>query len=140
MADDFITRNDLPEMSGQMRRALQISHSYLSQEIWGNIREYAPVDHGRLAGSFVLDEKGYLVSTISSNVEYALVQNRGSDPYTIEPNQAQALRFTVGGNVVFATHVDHPGVPGTHYIDRGIADAEQRIDEFVRRGIKEAGL
>lgn len=40
----------------------------------------------------------------------------GTDPHPIDPVNAQALRFTSGGTVVFAPHVDHPGTQPNNFV------------------------
>lgn len=126
-----ITQNDLKNMIPKLKRALGYSHDLTAQNLWGNLREFSPQDHGRLAGSWALKRTGNMESTVSSNVKYALVQNEGSDPYEIFPRGAKALRFEVGGRVIFAKSVLHPGIAGTKYIDGAIAETESRISEFV---------
>lgn len=42
----------------------------------------------------------------------------GTDPHPIDPKNAKALRFTSGGTVVFAPHVDHPGTNPNDFILR----------------------
>ena len=48
---------------------------------------------------------------------YAIVQEEGVDhPWDIVPNKAKALRFMMGGNLVFARKVHHPPLPGKHFM------------------------
>lgn len=135
-----ITRNDLEKLIPKVKRALQEAHNLTALEVWGNLMEFSPQDHGRLAGSWKLAKKGALESVIGTTVEYAKVQNDGSDPYMIYPRQAQALRFKVDGQTIFAKSVLHPGIQGTHYIEGSIAAAESRVPEFVRMALDQEGL
>ena len=135
-----ITQNDFDNMIPQLRRALQRSHDLTAQEVWGNLREYSPQDHGRLAGSWVLQRRGDMRSTVGTSVKYALVQNDGSRPYDIFPRSAKALRFVVDGAVIFAKRVHHPGIKGKQYIEKSIDEANQRISEFVEMALEEEGL
>jgi hypothetical protein len=43
-----------------------------------------------------------------------------TDPHPIDPVNAQALRFTSGGTVVFAAHVDHPGTKAQPFVEESI--------------------
>lgn len=135
-----ITQNDFDNMIPQLRRALQRSHDLTAQEVWGNLREYSPQDHGRLAGSWVLQRQGNMRSTVGTSVKYALVQNDGSRPYDIFPRSAKALRFVVDGAVIFAKRVHHPGIKGKQYIEKSIDEANARISEFVEMALEEEGL
>ena len=135
-----ITQNDLNNMIPQFRRALQRSHDLTAQEVWGNLREYSPQDHGRLAGSWTLTKRGEMYSTVGTSVKYALVQNDGSKPYDIFPRSAKALRFVVDGDVIFAKRVRHPGIKGKQYIEKSIDEANARISEFVEMALDEEGL
>lgn len=47
--------------------------------------------------------------TVSVNHPAALFVTLGTRPHLIRPVQARALRFTVGGRVVYAQLVHHPG-------------------------------
>lgn len=135
-----ITKNDLNNMIPQFRRALQRSHDLTAQEVWGNLREYSPQNHGRLAGSWTLTKRGEMYSTVGTSVKYALVQNDGVSPYDIFPRSAKALRFVVDGAVIFAKRVRHPGIKGKQYIEKSIDEANARISEFVEMALQEEGL
>lgn len=135
-----ITRNDFEKILPQLRRALRRSHDLTAQDVWGNIRENSPKDHGRLAGSWTLQRVSEMYSTVGTSVKYALVQNDGSDPYEIFPRNARALRFTVGGSVIFAKRVSHPGIRGKQYIEKSIEQTNARAREFVEIALEEEGL
>lgn len=44
----------------------------------------------------------------------------GTEPHTIRPRRRKALRFIMGGKVVFATKVHHPGTVGTFFLTRAL--------------------
>ena len=133
-------RDDLDKLIPKVKKALQKSHDLTAQELWGNLMEFSPQDQGRLAGSWVLQRKGDMLSTVGTNVEYALVQNDGSDPYMIYPRQAKALRFPVAGGFIYAKSVMHPGIQGTHYIEGSIAATESRVPEFIEMALDQEEL
>lgn len=140
MADKFITRNDLPDMADRMRRGLKRATTSMAAEVQGNIQDNAPVDKGRLQGSWMITRNGDFEATVSSNVKYALVQNEGSDPYEIYPRKGSALKFEIGGQTIFAKSVSHPGIAGTNYIDAAISTAEGRRNEFIESALQEVDL
>lgn len=135
-----ITRNDLDNMLPQFKRAMERSHDLTALDVWGNIMDNSPQDHGRLAGSWELNKMGGMHSTVSTGVKYALVQNDGSDPYEIFPRAGTSLRFEIGGTIIFAKSVLHPGIAGTKYIEGSIAQTENRVSEFVQIALDEQGL
>src|SRR5690625_7720239 len=105
-----ITQNDLNKMLPRFRRALRRSHDLTAQYVWGNLREYSPQNHGRLARSWVLQRRGETYSTVATSVKYALVQNDGSDPYDISTRTGRALLFTIGGSVMLAKRLRQPRI------------------------------
>jgi hypothetical protein len=44
----------------------------------------------------------------------------GTSAHPIDPVNAKALRFTSGGTVVFAAHVEHPGTKKNEFVQRAI--------------------
>ena len=102
--------------------------------------ENSPQRHGRLAGSWQLSQISEREYMISTSVAYAAVQNDGSDPYEIFPRNAQVLAFEIGGEMIFAKRVQHPGIEGTGYIDESIEQTESRVDEFVSIALDSEGL
>ena len=138
--DAEFDQQDLDKLIPRVKKALQNAHDLTAKELWGNLMEFSPQDHGRLAGSWKLQRVGAMESTVGTSVEYALVQNDGSDPYMIYPRGAKALRFEIGGGVIYAKSVRHPGIQGTHYIEGSIAATESRIPEFIEMALAQEGL
>lgn len=64
--------------------------------------------HGRTRGEI----SGDVLSTHPATV-YVI---HGTRPHIIRPVRARALRFTVGGRVVFATLVRHPGTSPNNFL------------------------
>ncbi len=54
---------------------------------------------------------------------YVIPHHDGSEPHVIRPRRAKALRFVIGGRVVFAARVNHPGSPGTRFLTRALPAA-----------------
>lgn len=63
-----------------------------------------------------------------SDEKHAEVEERGSRPHVIRPRKARALRFTIGGRVVFAKSVRHPGTKGS----KALASALRRSEGTPR--------
>ena len=63
--------------------------------------------------------------TVGSDVEYAGFVNDGTRPHQIRPVRAQALRFRVGGRIVYAKVVNHPGTRARPFLDRALREVAQ---------------
>jgi hypothetical protein len=80
-----------------------------------------PVDKGALRNDISVDLRE---DKVYNTLDYAVYQNFGTEgPYVIEADEAEALRFEVGGETVFAQAVLHPGVPATYYMTDAALDA-----------------
>lgn len=86
-------------------------------------REYA-TGHGSIPDGIVVGPIiDGTVKVISTNPHSVLV-HEGSVPHPIRPRrQGGWLRFTVGGRVVFARAVSHPGYRGDPFLTRALRDA-----------------
>jgi hypothetical protein len=98
-------------------------------DVSNTAKQLVGVDEGELRRDIGLrpgsDALGLYVD-VGSSVEHALVHHEGSAAHTIRPKKAGGmLRFKVGGRVVFARIVRHPGTRGTHYLTRAL--------EMIRR-------
>lgn len=59
---------------------------------------------------------GDFLGTIVSTHPASIYVISGTRPHTIRPVRAQALRFTVGGRVVYAKVVRHPGNRANNFL------------------------
>lgn len=86
----------------------------------------APVDTGRLRASGKISYSSFLgfrpKATIVFDVDYARHVNDGTGPHIIRPRNAKALRFVVGGQVVYAKVVHHPGTRANPFLDRALRE------------------
>lgn len=61
-------------------------------------------------------------ATIVFTVDYAAAVNDGTRPHIIRPRNASVLRFVVGGRVVYARVVHHPGTRANPFLDRALRE------------------
>jgi len=127
----------LAQLSVIGKRVVEAALSLTAQSLWGEIRKEAPTDHGRLAGSFELEQRGEHSFVVHTAVEYALIVQEGSQAHAIEPVNAQAV-FWNGASHPFR-RVWHPGTKPNPYIDRAINTTSGRMEEFAMRAVREAG-
>lgn len=61
--------------------------------------------------------------TIGTDVFYAAYVNDGTRPHVIRPKRRGGrLRFNVGGRVVYARVVNHPGTRARPFLDRALRE------------------
>lgn len=81
---------------------------------------------GRLRASIRIEARRTLtlrsVYTIGSDVEYAQMVHDGTRPHIIRPKRAKALRFRIGGRIVYAKVVHHPGTKARPFLDRAMRE------------------
>jgi len=141
----FSIEFDISRLRGILDNAkdtIGLAVKYTAEFVWSEIRKTAPVDHGRLAGSFAMEEMGHWSYRIFSNVHYALFVHEGTGIYgpekhRIVPRQANALSFfwkKAGKHMVVKSVA---GMKGRPYADKAIESAVPRIDEFVLMAISE---
>ena len=67
-----------------------------------------------------------------TNVEYAPHLEFGTSPHTIEPDDADALRWEDAEGVHFAMSVDHPGIDPKPFFRPAIAEVKlQGVEDFI---------
>lgn len=98
----------------------------------------APHKTGAYAQSIFYERTGELSFIFGSRSPYAAPLEYGSVPHFILPRFAKALRFEIGGEVVFAKYVMHPGTAPQMIIHRAKKDFLPRIFQAIREGVREA--
>lgn len=64
-----------------------------------------------------------VVAGKSGLTPYMGFEHDGTVAHVIRPRSRKALRFPVGGRVVFATKVNHPGTRGSKFLERALPAA-----------------
>lgn len=84
-----------------------------------------PVDTGRLRASGTMNvapSGSEVVGEVVYDADYAAAVHNGSPPRTIVPRSGRYLRFEVGGTVVFARVVHHPGTPARPFLSDALEE------------------
>ena len=128
-------RLDRAALNRQLRGASRSELETAARQVVNRAKALAPVDTGRLRASIRIEGRRTLalrtVYTVGSDVEYAAMVNDGTRPHVIRSRTKQVLRFQVGGRVVFARVVNHPGTKARPFLDRALREvAAQRGYSF----------
>jgi len=117
---------------GAARRKLESD----GRQVLNRARILCPVDTGRLRASLRGELQGFFTLrpkfVVGSDVEYAPWVNDGTRPHVIRPRNAKALRFVVGGQVVYAKVVHHPGTRARPFLDRALREVASARGYNVR--------
>lgn len=79
-----------------------------------------------------------IIVRLSNKAKYAAVLEKGSRPHIIRARGGKMLRFVVGGNVVFAKSVRHPGTPAYHFLSKGRDVASRKFEQIMRQRMTRA--
>lgn len=119
-------RVDQAQMRRVIRGASRTELENTGRRVVNRAKILCPVDTGRLRASIRgRANRTWTLRpqfTVSTNVDYAPMVHDGTRPHTIRPRTKQALKFTVGGQVVFAKVVHHPGTRARPFLDRALRE------------------
>jgi hypothetical protein len=108
----------------------------LANETLYLFQKTAPKKTGRLVASAYVVSPRAGVQVMRVDAPYAAVVEFGSRPHLIFPRHAQALRFEVGGRVVFARYVRHPGTKAQLIIQRALNMVTRKIRHLLLEVVK----
>lgn len=122
--------HDFPDL---MQKAIKETAFALTAEI----KKEAPVDEGRLQGSYNVRQAGSLSWAIVSNADYRWIVHEGRG--AIRPRKAKALRIDLGtkGGVIFRRYAGP--AKGNPFIDRAIDNMQPRIPDIIARAMEGGG-
>lgn len=124
MARVTIDRADLRRV---MRGASMRELRQVAPQVVNRAKVLAPVDTGRLRASIgpATYSRTWTLrprATIEVGVSYGKMVHDGTRPHVIRPVRKQALKFTVGGQTVYAKIVHHPGTRPRPFLDRALTE------------------
>jgi len=98
------------------------------------MRELAPERTGKLRKSIRRRlNLARLEGEVGPTVPYAVYVEFGTRPHIIRPVRAQALRFEVEGQIVFAKLVRHPGTKGQFFVRQTAEETEREASHVFRK-------
>ena len=108
---DFMLNNPSGTVGRHMRRVgltIQILAKSTAGVRTGALRASIYMKHNR---------KGkYQYVEVGSPLSYAKDHHEGTRPHSIMATPGRVMRFNVGGRVVYAKKVNHPGTRGTRFL------------------------
>ena len=86
--------------------------------------------------TFSIDKSGdgYTIGTDDQIWTY---QDEGTRPHVILPRRARVLRFEVGGDLVFAHRVNHPGTKARLFTKQLQKSWQRGVVPFIRAALEE---
>ena len=108
----------LKTASEEVKKKAAFELTATALDIDRNAKKFCPVKFGVLKGSIKhrkLTQDG-LNHAIFTNVKYAVAVEKGTSAHKIVPKNAPRLAFMVGGKLVFAKEVMHPGTRAQPYL------------------------
>lgn len=130
---------DHADLRRAIRGASRQELTNAGRQVVNRAKVLAPVDTGRLRASI----QGRLGRTwtlrpqftVFTNVEYAQMVHDGTRPHIIRPRRpGGVLRFQVGGQVVYARVVHHPGTRARPFLDRALREVTAGRGYSIREG------
>lgn len=94
-----------------------------ARRVEARAKELAPGSMSRGITTRIEGNGRDLSAVIRSTHPASLWVINGTRPHQIRPVRAQALRFTVGGRVVFAKLVNHPGTKANDFLNKALREA-----------------
>lgn len=140
----------LSNASGTIRQALRtaIQASVIDMEAQVKEKLSGPVlmnRTGRLRNSVVskvTDDASAITGTVAAKTPYAAIQEYGGTTraHLIQAKDAQSLAFMLGGKMVFAKSVQHPGsnIPARSYLRSTLAENAAPIADRLRHAVQQA--
>jgi len=89
-----------------------------------------PVKTGRLQSGHRYSIE-VLRGRIYPTVKYAIFVHEPTRPHIIEPRRAKVLRFIIGGKVIFAKKVKHPGTKGQPFFEKAIRIRAPEVAKYL---------
>lgn len=125
----------MPDATAQLDRIIAGLEGAVEEGLDGAARYVAGVARrgtkGNLAASITVRRTGAGERTIGSDLPYAAFVENGRPAIDAAPGKA--LRFEIGGRVIFAKHV--AAAPAAHYMARAADAAEQHGPKFIEAAV-----
>lgn len=137
LADDLEAAADALD-NADAEAALDRAVEDTAEQASDTAQDNAPVDTGELRDSIHVENAHRPLSRwVVASADHARAVEYGTGPFTITPDEAEALRFEVDGEVVFAQNVDHPGISAQPYLRPALHEHRTTLRRNIREALRE---
>lgn len=133
--DSFAARAQLA--ARLLPRAIDSGVETTARDVEAAASVKAPKDTNRLANSIHSTQQAQMHWIVGTDLYYAEMVEKGTAPHVITADEAKALRFTDGGEVVFRKSVEHPGTPAQPYLRPALLEHQSDLVENIQDAIEE---
>jgi len=93
---------------------------------------------GELRGTMDIVDRGAYSKRLIFRAKHAKFVNDGTKKHVILPKNAPFLRFVIGGRVIFAKKVNHPGTAKRPVLENAAAAGSQAMSVILHEGAENA--
>jgi HK97 gp10 family phage protein len=129
--DEFADR--MQEFRARIPEAVDTALRRTARQVRQDTSDNAPKDTNRLAESYHMEKLGEGKYSVGTDVEYAKPVEFGSEPHIIAPDTAEALKFTVDGETVYTSKVNHPGTRAQPYLRPAVREHSNYLTRQLQR-------
>lgn len=108
----------------EIRRAASADAERVARQVAVRAKRLVPVRTGKTRDSIRVVKgsswRGPTWSVVVMNTPIGEFLEEGTRPHKIRARRAKALRFEIGGRVVYARVVNHPGTKATHFLSNAM--------------------
>ena len=115
-------------------KELQSATKNAGKLILATEKNEVPIKTGQLRRSITLEYRP-ITATITPTVKYALPVHEGSRPHIITPKRKSVLAFKIGGKMVFARRVNHPGNKPNKFVERTVNRTESPVNALFSKAM-----
>ena len=119
-------------------RFAKIAHTEMGRKLAAEIKRTAPKKSGKYADSWRAGPSNGRRVEVRTKMPrmFDLLEFTGRNPGPIDPVRAKALRFTQHGQIVFASHVNHPGFPPIPHVRPALRRIERSFPRELKRAMR----
>jgi len=129
--DEFADR--MQEFRARIPEAVDVALRKTSRKVESTASISAPADTGRLENSSFSRREARDRWVVGFSAEYAKPVEFGSEPHVITPDTAEALKFTVDGETVYTSKVNHPGTHPQPYLRPAVREHSNYLTRQLER-------